>query len=303
MYVTQNVRGIIFFLGLTLNTVFWFIPITILALIKILLPILIVKRTTAKILTKIGENWISVNSLLIKYASAVNIDCNGNESLKPDGWYFVMANHQTWVDILILQMIFNRKIPFLKFFIKQELKWFPLLGIAFWALDMPFMKRFSPSYLSKNPHMKGKDLEITKQACSRFSDDPTSVVSFLEGTRFSKLKHTSKKSPYKNLLQPKAGGLAITLASMGSLFNSLVDVTIVYTTSTTSFWDLCCGRKIHVIVNIQERAPEGWLTNNNYANDRTFRKNLHLWLGNVWREKDMNMEKISKHYKDKYNNL
>ena len=145
----------------------------------------------------------------MRRAGSVVVESRGVEGLLRDGWYLVIANHQTWVDIVILQAVFNRRIPFLKFFIKQELIWFPLLGIAWWAMDMPFMKRFSPSYLAKNPHMKGKDRETTRRACEKFRDTPTSVLNFIEGTRFSENKRVDRKSPYNHLLQPRAGGLAI----------------------------------------------------------------------------------------------
>ncbi len=55
------------------------------------------------------------------------------------------SNHRSWVDILVLQSIFNRRIPFLKFFLKRQLIWVPLLGLAWWALDFPFMRRYSSS--------------------------------------------------------------------------------------------------------------------------------------------------------------
>jgi len=60
------------------------------------------------------------------------------------------------VDILVLQRVFHRKIPFLKFFIKKELFWFPFLGQAWWALDFPFIKRYSKAKLQKKPHLRAK---------------------------------------------------------------------------------------------------------------------------------------------------
>ena len=62
-----------------------------------------------------------------------------------------VSNHQSWVDILVLQKVFNRRIPFLKFFLKQELIWVPLLGLAWWALEFPFMRRHSSAYLAAAP--------------------------------------------------------------------------------------------------------------------------------------------------------
>jgi 1-acyl-sn-glycerol-3-phosphate acyltransferase len=282
----RNLRGVTFFGGIAVNTIFWFIPIFVLSIVKLLLPLEPVRRGITRFLMAVGENWVSVNGWLMQYAGSVDIQSRGVETLRRDGWYLVIANHQTWVDIVVLQAVFNRRVPFLKFFIKQQLIWFPLLGIAWWAMDMPFMKRYSPSYLARNPHMKGKDLQTTRKACEKFRDTPTSVLNFIEGTRFSEQKRVDRKSPYKNLLQPRAGGFAIAVSSMGELFTSIVDVTLVYPEEATSFWDMCCGDHVRVIVDVRERELESWLVAGNYESDREFRKELHAWLGEVWTEKD-----------------
>ena len=261
-------------------------PLFALAVVKLLLPIPILRRAITRVLMAIGENWVSMNCVLMRVAGSVQLESRGLDGLRRDGWYLVIANHQTWVDIVILQAVFNRRVPFLKFFIKQELIWFPLLGIAWWAMDMPFMKRFSPSFLAKNPHMKGKDLETTRRACEKFRDTPTSILNFIEGTRFSEEKRVNRKSSYKHLLQPRAGGFAVALSSMGKLFTSVVDVTLIYPHGATSFWDMCCGDHVNVIVDIRERKLDDWLVQGNYETDREFRKQVHAWLGQIWTEKD-----------------
>ena len=282
----RNLRGVLFFGALTLNTIVWFAPILPLAIVKLLLPLAPLRRAITRLLMAIGENWISVNTAIMKTAGSLRLRSRGLENLRRDGWYLIIANHQTWVDIVILQAVFNRRVPFPKFFIKQELIWFPLLGIAWWALDMPFMKRYSPSYLAQNPHMKGKDLETTRRACEKFRDTPTSVLNFIEGTRFSDEKRVQRKSPYRHLLQPRAGGLAVALSSMGELFTSIVDVTLIYPDGATSFWDMCCGREVSVIADVRERPLEDWLIDGDYQGDRRFRKRLHAWLGETWAQKD-----------------
>jgi len=282
----RNSRGVAYFAVLTINTMFWFVPVLILAVVKLLLPVSVIRKAITRILMAIGENWVSINWLFMRTAGTVRLESRGLENLRRDGWYLVIANHQTWVDIVVLQAALNRKMPFLKFFIKQELIWFPLLGIAWWAMDMPFMKRYSPSFLAKNPHMKGKDLETTRRACDKFRDTPTSVLNFIEGTRFSEEKRVSRKSPYTHLLQPRAGGLAVALSSMGELFTSIVDITLIYPNRATTFWDMCCGDEVRVIVEVRERELEPWLVEGNYEVDRDFRKKMHAWLGDVWIEKD-----------------
>jgi 1-acyl-sn-glycerol-3-phosphate acyltransferase len=272
--------------GFTINTIFWFIPIFLLGIVKLLLPIAGLRRILTGVLMALGENWITVNSAMLQTAASIDWQARGVEGLRKDGWYLVMVNHQTWVDILVLQKVFNRRIPFLKFFIKQQLIWFPLLGLAWWAMDMPFMKRYSPSYLAKKPHMKGKDLETTRRACEKFRATPTSVINFVEGTRFSEAKREARKSPYLHLLPPRAGGFAIAMGSMGSLFDAILDVTMLYPAGPAQFWEMCCGSHVPVTIDVRKRPIDEWLRSGDYENDREFRRRVHRWLGEIWQEKD-----------------
>lgn len=282
----KNLRGVIVFTGLTINTIFWFVPLFLLAIVKLLIPIAGVRRFITRILMGIGENWVSVNTAWLGMTGSIDWRGAGLDGLRRDGWYLVIANHQTWIDIVVLQAVFNRRVPFLKFFIKQQLIWFPFLGVAWWALDMPFMKRYSASYLAKNPHMKGKDLETTRKACEKFRDTPTSVLNFIEGTRFSEEKRDNRNSPYRHLLKPRGGGFAVAVGSMGELFTSVVDATLVYPDGAASFWDMCCGTPVRCDITVREIPLEPWLIEGDYENDRPFRKGLHSWLANLWSEKD-----------------
>ena len=284
--IIRHLRGVLIFGGFTLNTLFWFVPIIILAVIKLLIPVAAVRNAITRILMAIGENWISVNTLLLKVAGSIDWQIEGADALRRDDWYLVISNHQTWVDILVLQGVLNRRIPFLKFFIKQQLIWFPLLGVAWWAMDMPFMKRYSAGYLARNPHMKGKDFETTRRACEKFRDTPTSVINFIEGTRFSEEKRDRHKDPYQHLLRPRAGGFAVAMSSMGELFGSILDVTLVYTDGPAMFWDMCCGRHVQVLVKVREREIPAWCLDRDYENDRNFRREVQNWLGEIWQEKD-----------------
>ncbi len=282
----RQLRGIFVFGGFTLNTVFWFVPILILAIVKLLLPVAAIRSAITRVLMHMGEAWIALNSLILARAGSIDWRATGLDSLRRDEWYLVLANHQTWVDILVLQKVFNRRIPFLKFFIKQELVWFPFLGIAWWALDMPFMKRYSARYLARNPHMKGKDFETTRKACQKFRYTPTSVINFVEGTRFSIEKRDRHKDPYEHVLRPRAGGFAVAMSSMGELFGSILDVTLVYPAGPAKFWDMCCGTHVEVLIDVRERAVEEWQLQGDYENDRAWRRRVQEWLGEIWQEKD-----------------
>lgn len=259
------------------------------ALLKLILPFGPIKKICTRINIIISVIWISNNSFLFTRILGLRIKTDGEEKLSMDEWYMVISNHQSWIDIIALQTVFNRKIPFLKFFIKKELIWVPVMGAAWWALDFPFMKRYSPEFLAKNPHLKGKDIEITRIACSKFKTMPVTVMNFVEGTRFSKNKHYRQSSPYNNLLKPKAGGTGFVLTIMGEQINSILNITIKYTGRDKRFWSLMCGR-IKPLKMYIERIPVTDYFRGDYTTDPEFQERIQNWLNNLWEKKDRMLE-------------
>jgi len=288
----RQLRGVLTFAALTVNTMFWFVPVMLLALLKLLLPIAAPRQLLSRWLMALAENWIAVNGLVLRGSGSANWHPQGPASLDPRGWYLVLANHQTWVDIVVLQVAFNRRIPLLKFFIKQQLIWFPLLGLGFWALDMPFMKRHSPSYLARHPEKQGSDLDATRKACEKFRRTPTSVINFVEGTRFSDEKRVKRSSPYRHLLPPRAGGVAVAISAMGDVFDKLLDVTLVYSGPPPKFWDMVCGARVAVTIDVRELPIDAALIAGDYQGDRSFRREVHRWLGALWQQKDARIAEI-----------
>lgn len=288
----RNLQGLLTFSACTVNTIVCFVPIFLLAMVKLLIPIRSFRKLITRWLMRIGEAWVSINAWIFSLGNSTTWDVRGLGDLRRDQWYLVIANHQTWVDIIALQTALNRRIPFLKFFIKQELVWFPFLGIAWWAMDMPFMKRYSKSYLARHPEKMGKDLEATRRACMKFRDAPTSVINFVEGTRFSEEKKNKRGSTFESLLPPRAGGVALALSSMGDMFDAILDVTIVYPDRPVEFWDMMCGDFEHVVIDIEKRPITASLYVGDYENDREFRKRFHQWLTEIWQEKDRKIGSI-----------
>ena len=288
----RQLRGVLTFTALTINTAFWFGPVLLAGIVKLIFPARPIRRVLSRWLMWMAENWIAFNGLILRGSGSANWRPTGAQDLHRAGWYLLLSNHQTWVDILVLQVAFNRRIPLLKFFIKQELVWFPLLGIGFWALDMPFMKRYSPSYLAKHPEKKGADLEATRRACAKFRNTPTSVINFVEGTRFSEAKRDARKSQYRNLLAPRAGGIAVALSSMGELFDAVVDVTLVYQGGPPQFWDVVCGDPVHVTIDVRTIPVDASLVHGDYENDREYRRQVHRWLTSIWTDKDARIAEI-----------
>jgi len=271
-----------------LNTIFWSLLIFILATFKALIPINLLQKLCSRISNTFAESWIWVNNLAHDLLCITRWDIQGVENLEKSEWYLVLANHQSWTDILVLQRVFNRKIPFLKFFIKKELFWFPILGQAWWALDFPFIKRYTKSELKRKPHLKGKDMEITRKACEKFKTVPISIMNFVEGTRFTQEKHKRQKSPYANLLKPKAGGIAFVLEAMGGKIRRVLDVTIFYPETQKNFWAYLCGNISEIKVRVKSLPVHEDLVGT-YLNDKNFRIRFQTWLNQLWTEKDQSI--------------
>jgi 1-acyl-sn-glycerol-3-phosphate acyltransferase len=270
------------------NTIFWSLLIFILAIVKALIPINLWRELCSRISNTFAESWIWINNLAHDLLCNTRWDIQGVENLEKSEWYLVFANHQSWTDILVLQRVFNRKIPFLKFFIKKELFWFPILGQAWWALDFPFIKRYTKSKLKRKPHLKGKDMEITRKACEKFKTVPISIMNFVEGTRFTQEKHKRQKSPYTHLLKPKAGGIAFVLDAMGGKIRRVLDVTIFYPETQKNFWAYLCGNISEIKVRVKSLPVHEDLVGN-YLNDKNFRIRFQTWLNQLWTEKDQSI--------------
>jgi 1-acyl-sn-glycerol-3-phosphate acyltransferase len=285
----HNIVGSISVFVYFVNTVFWFIPIMIFSVLKIV-PIPPWQKLLSYLLDSCAVAWIFVNNQNQKISSNTRWDVQGLDELIRHEWYMVIANHQSWVDILVLQRIFYRRIPFLKFFLKKELIWVPFLGLAWWALDFPFMRRYSKKFLEQNPHMKGKDLESTQKACRKFRLKPVSIMNFVEGTRFTQAKHARQQSEFKHLLRPKAGGMAFVLSSMKDNLNKLIDVTIYYPDGAPTYWDFVCGKVKSIKVNVRvlslDELRQKGVIGHDYFENAEQRSAFQTWLNEQWAMKD-----------------
>jgi 1-acyl-sn-glycerol-3-phosphate acyltransferase len=278
-------RGVVALGLMAVNTIFWCTLLFIVAFFKLIIPVETWRRWCSCILNRIAVCWIWMNNLNHRLTTKTRWNVNGLDALDRLECYMVVANHQSWADILVLQRVFNRRIPMLKFFLKKELIWFPMLGLAWWALDFPFLKRYSKKIIKKNPHLAGKDLETTRRACEKYKKLPVAVMNFVEGTRFSKAKQIGQQAPFANLLRAKAGGLAFALSSMNGTINRLIDVTIVYPQGKKSFWNYLCGNIREIKVRVRQ-LPITQRLQGDYIGDRDFRREFQNWLNDLWTEKD-----------------
>ncbi|REL35407.1 acyltransferase [Thalassotalea euphylliae] len=255
-------------------------------LLKTLIPIKHFHYLLHRPMHTVYRLWTYNNTLILRLINRVEWQVNGAENLSKDAWYLILANHQSWLDILVIAEVARQHTPEPKFFLKESLRKVPFLGMACWALNMPFMKRYSKAFIEKHPHLKGQDIETTKKSCQSFRDHPTTIINFVEGTRFTKSKHEKQQSPFNYLLKPKAGGIAFTLATLGEQFDKVLNVTLLYPDNPGHVMkDMLKGKLGKIVVNIEaidiEQAMIG-----DYFDDVGFKESFQLWLNQQWQEKD-----------------
>ncbi len=285
MQLFNHLRAVLVTAIFSITIIMISVPVVVLGLVKLLIPVTALRRAIDRLLDSASNLWITFNTWQQEHTLPTQVEVDGLGNLSRAEWYMLIANHQSWPDILVLVRAFNARIPGVKFFFKRSLLWVPVLGLALWGLDFPSMRRYSKAKLERHPELKGKDIEQTRKACERFRHHPVTIINFLEGTRFTETKHTQLQSPYRHLLPPKAGGLAFTLAAMGGQLHRLLDVTIYYPEGIPTYWEYACGRVKRIRVHIRQLPIPPELIGD-YSEDAAFRARFQLWVNQLWQEKD-----------------
>ena len=244
-----------------------------------------VKKLLGNLSNKTGSNIVNLITMSLKLLHNLKWEFDIPDGVDTNSWYIAISNHQSWADIFILLAAGHNKIPLLKFFMKKELKWIPIIYLVHKTIDMPFLNRHTQAQVKSNPGLKKLDYENAKKAAKRFSRNPSTAFSFAEGTRFTKTKHDKQGSPYKNLLKPKIGALAIALPGMPQV-NSLIDFTVVYKSNRRSTWDFLCGEMSQAKVKARiYNIPED-LKSEAFEQEKEYRKKFKLFIERIWKEKD-----------------
>jgi 1-acyl-sn-glycerol-3-phosphate acyltransferase len=292
-FLPPPLRGAVAALLLLGNTLLWCSVLFVLALLRLsLLPWSAAQARLDPLLNAVAQAWVAGNSAWMRLVQPTRWQVQGLDQAGSGGWTLVTCNHQSWVDILVLQRVLHGRLPLLKFFLKRELIWVPVMGLAWWALGFPFMRRHSDAVLRRHPEKRLEDLEATRRACARFALAPTSVMNFVEGTRFTAAKHAAQQSPYRHLLKPKAGGLAAALAVLGERFDALIDVTIAYPGGAPTFWQFLCGRVPEIRVWIDRHPIPAEFCRADAAADAGIRRRVGRWLNELWQAKDARLEAL-----------
>ena len=266
----------------------WTIGTMVPGILLKLVPVFAVQRIGARYCVWCARRWVGTNQLIFRALHGLpRADAYGDFSidgeLQPGKSYLLISNHQSWADILILFSCFHGRVPFLRFFLKQDLIYVPIIGVVCWAMDFPFMTRRSGA----------ADIATTRRACEIYKLDPVTVVNFLEGTRFTPAKHAAKQSPFMRLLRPKAAGLSYTLNAMGEQFAGLIDVTVAYRpTRRKLVWSWLCGEQSRVRVHCSVRALPTTMLAGDYAQDAAFREQFQAWVNGLWAIKDTEVARL-----------
>lgn len=285
-FLPSFILGPFSFLLIVLNTLAWTPLLFLFCFLKLVLPFPKWRNFWSPFVLFVTENWAAGNVLLTTKLLKIEWDIQSNTQLDYKDWYLVLPNHQAWSDIVMMQVALNKKVPFFRFFIKQELVWVPVLGVAWIALDFPFMKRYTKEQIQKNPALKGTDVEATKKACEKYKDSPVAIANFLEGTRYTLAKHDKQGSPYQNLLKPKSGGIAFALSVMDGKITKLLDITIAYPDGKESIWHLMSGQLDKVSIRINESVIPEDILSGDYENDPVFKQRFQNWVTDHWQKKD-----------------
>lgn len=289
------IRALLLCVVLPLNLLFWGILVFGVAALKLIAPTPELRRRVILLAAHFGERWVGWNNWFLDRLLDTKWEVIGLPSdLRHDGRYMIISNHVSWIDIVALFRAFHEHAPLIRFFIKSSLIWLPVVGQCSWALEFPFMRRYSAEYLAKHPEKRGKDLETTREACRRFRTMPVSILNFAEGTRITPQKHAQQQSPYRHLLRPRPGGTGFVLSALGDQLDGFLDVTIAYPGlhHATTMSDFVMNRFPRVTVHVRKLdVPPEFLTEA-ISEAGPARDRFKAWMETIWREKDELLESM-----------
>lgn len=236
--------------------------------------------------------WRGIGNALLSVCIVGRLRLTKQGEIHSDRWYLLISNHQCYMDILLVDKVTNRKAPPSRFFLKKALLWqLPILSWVCWFLGYPFLDRRSKASPGKQDESVGvkklrrDDITKTKKACDLFKIAPTMPIIYPEGTRFTKAKYEKQDSPFKYLLKPKAGGVAMILSELNKELSGIINMTINYSDEKPTVWRILSGKIKYIDVHY-EILPVTEDLAGDYVVDREYRTKIQKWLNAVWADKD-----------------
>lgn len=280
------VRALAILVLLPLNLALWGTPVLLGGIVKLFTIGGDNIRRLILILTWFADRWVAGNNWIFDRFLDTRWKIEGLDDLSPDGHYVLVSNHVSWVDIFAVFRAFHGRAPFLRFFLKQVLFWFPIAGQACAALGFPFMRRYTQEYLARHPEKRGRDLETTRVACRRYRKIPVTIAAFAEGTRFTAEKREEQDSPYRHLLRPRVGAIGFVIASMTDVLDAMYDVTLIYPTAEVTMWQFITNRVPWIEIHARRVEIPTEFQGAAVTEPGPERERLKAWVDEIWREKD-----------------
>ena len=288
-----HVRAALVLAYITCNLTFWTIPLLVLVVFKWLVPISSVRTGIYGMMAWIYRTAVQMNGWILFQGLKIQLDITGISQTYTGDFYLALCNHQSWSDIFILQHLLNRKTPIIKFLVKRELMYLPVVGLICWAYDFPFLNRGKQTLKRSDTSNLRNDSQTLNKSLAQFLRSSATIMNFAEGTRFSPLKAKRQKSPYQYLLKPKAGGLIAIYKMIGRELAAVLDFTIVYDAPKPTFWHFIGGRiprvKVHLDTILSDEIIEKFgLPETNFDPD-----SVAEWINQRWEQKDLTIKQIS----------
>ncbi len=290
-------RGVTTFILLFLDLIFWGIPVVVVGIVKFVVhmtaPRSRLRTRVILALASLAEHWVGTNDRIFDLMLPTQWDVGGiPDDMEAKGHYLIISNPVSWVDIFTIFRVFHRRAAFIRFFLKHRLIWSPIVGQACWALEFPFMRRYSAEYLEKHPEKRGRDLQTARRACQRYRHVPVAILSFLEGTRITREKQADQDSPYRHLLRPRIGGIGFVLASLGDQLDAMFDVTLAYAGGDVTMWQFVSGNVPKIVVRARRLdIPAEFLTSA-ITEPGPARDRFKVWIDSIWRDKDALLDEL-----------
>ncbi|MEC7030278.1 MAG: 1-acyl-sn-glycerol-3-phosphate acyltransferase [Pseudomonadota bacterium] len=182
--------------------------------------------------------------------------------------FVIVANHYSWVDIVVLYATLFAENHSFVFVMKRSLIKIPMIGVVCWGLGHPLL------YRGKS---RRKNLKILTEGARKSLEYQHGILIFPEGTRYTKVDNYPEE--YQQLLKPRTVGFECVLKNIvGDPSEGkndavpVLDVTLKYTSGEHGLWDFLTGKSGSVLLYSELHSVTP--------------KNAKAWLLDAWTKKD-----------------
>ena len=263
--ITRNITSIFSLLWVLTNLTFWVLILIPISILRWLIPIPFVSRFCFVVVDFVYRMAVHTNSFWMRDVIGIEFLVDGEPN--PYASPIVICNHQSWFDIPIVQDLVTRNGPIIKFLIKRELVWVPVIGWICLALNFPRL------YRGKDKSLRAADYSKIQGATQDHGAEPGALLVFPEGTRFTANKQRLQASPYERLLVPKSGGMKIIKTSADPATH-VMDITIDYGSEPVNIWRCLHGQPKKIAIKIRYYALADI-------------DDMQAWLNERWQEKSI----------------